>query len=1098
MHNIRQAVFAAALAGLSLAVQAFPGRPSLSVKTPLARLLPSDLVVTDVEPSGIDAQIAAYDRTNLTVRLGMKQDRILDLSRIRCGTEKAFTAVQPEDLAPYETKEHAEATYLKKGETPMPIEVDPIWESEKTNYETRVHAEDTYQPKGDYETVGHAADTYQPKGDYETSQHAADTYQPKGNYLTAESDPTVADWAKKPNPAPVTDLSPAFAYTTAVSNRLEGSKRDATNRVWSTEGLTEPANVHWTWASASTNCPQDFLDRMAEYGAPKPVHHPETGTLGTWANVVVFEPDGRPLYVCYLKDKEWDATNIVFRFAWLAPDGVTTNADFLAEASRPSATDTTPVPVGRNDRLALDSEVGQKAGLVELYRVEKEVADDIDEVEDRVRGLETAHSNLEVVVDGKIGTSDATNLVKAIALSRSDADARYRIRTEYGRLDILGETDEEGFQVSVIDRSGASAGVWAGASESGVGILDARTNAVQVFTTGRIQLNQGSWGDARYLQLPFTNGTLATEGVVDGKIEAAIPKKVALSSVTNASGGAVSAVDVAALPDSRTGLSGNDRFVGAVDDVVRLPAFRGQFHDYNALPTSADGYLPDRGSVKTPRAGDLITVDDWEFSDEFDTTLTQTSVSDGSWTICAGNGWAVAFNGSSIMRTSDGMNWSASQSSYAFNGMSYGNGTMFIGYTSGGGVYYSTDNGARFTYAMTVPNFGGMYVVANETAILALGTKSLADSHNVAYAISVYGDLVQATGLPSNTYFARPSAVGNKFYLPDNALNKLYYATGTPRSFTTINNVEYPQEIIGNGNNLVCHMGARLVYSDNGGSQWSNSNVSDFKSYGEAACYAYGGGTYVASSKGRLMFSTDGHQWTVHDICVSFKSAAYHNGTFLFSNNDGIWRLNHKRSSAILRYVGDWESKGRDGWTFSSTIVDSYARSIVMCRTYTKDQIDRTVSSLTKPRPVALFVLPLNGTDYRPGDAYFTGFELYASVDSPFTGPENGGWRFVSDDPWVYVGYTDSSNTRYRVDNGNPVADDVSSAVQRDILVVVDPAKMPENMRSSFSGLNDDLAWSWVRLRGGEKETYEHSGAPLTRPIEPSRWLKQPPAWTQE
>ena len=153
-------------------------------------------------------------------------------------------------------------------------------------------------------------------------------------------------------------------------------KRDLTNLTVKVSA-TEPMNEHWTWTKATPDCPQDFLDRMAEYGAPKPIHHPETGTLGTWANVVLFQPDGRPLYVCYLKDKEWNATNITFMFDWLMEDGVTKRGSFFATASRPSATDRTPVPVGRDDRLAVASDVGQKAGLQELYRVEGELAKDI-------------------------------------------------------------------------------------------------------------------------------------------------------------------------------------------------------------------------------------------------------------------------------------------------------------------------------------------------------------------------------------------------------------------------------------------------------------------------------------------------------------------------------------------------------------------------------------------------------------------------------------------------------------------------------------------------------------------------------------------------
>ena len=71
-------------------------------------------------------------------------------------------------------------------------------------------------------------------------------------------------------------------------------------------------------------------------------------------------------------------------------------------------------------------------------------------------------------------------------------------------------------------------------------------------------------------------------------------------------------------------------------------------------------------------------------------------------------------------------------------------------------------------------------------------------------------------------------------------------------------------------------------------------------------------------------------------------------------------------------------------------------------------------------------------------------------------------------------------------------------AVQREIIVVIDATMMPDGMKDAFTSANELLEWSWVRTRNGVKETYEHSGEPLMRPIEPSRWLKRPPKWSQE
>ena len=78
-----------------------------------------------------------------------------------------------------------------------------------------------------------------------------------------ETDPTVADWAKKPNPAPITDLSPAFAYATAVSNKLESGKQDVIDdlddiRTGAVLGATALRAAHNT----STNAHEDIRETV--------------------------------------------------------------------------------------------------------------------------------------------------------------------------------------------------------------------------------------------------------------------------------------------------------------------------------------------------------------------------------------------------------------------------------------------------------------------------------------------------------------------------------------------------------------------------------------------------------------------------------------------------------------------------------------------------------------------------------------------------------------------------------------------------------------------------------------------------------------------
>lgn len=70
----------------------------------------------------------------------------------------------------------------------------------------------------------------------------------------AETDPTVADWAKKPNPAPVTDLTPATNYTDAAVAA-------ATNGIRSVDGAARPLPKYlWLY-----NADDSYPDAAQEY-----------------------------------------------------------------------------------------------------------------------------------------------------------------------------------------------------------------------------------------------------------------------------------------------------------------------------------------------------------------------------------------------------------------------------------------------------------------------------------------------------------------------------------------------------------------------------------------------------------------------------------------------------------------------------------------------------------------------------------------------------------------------------------------------------------------------------------------------------------------
>lgn len=86
----------------------------------------------------------------------------------------------------------------------------------------------------------------------------------------------VADWALKPHPAPVTDLTPAIQYTTAVSNKLEGMITADSSRIDTVEGRTNAWNTavddvgvikkDYTTHTAATNAANAAITNAVEDG----------------------------------------------------------------------------------------------------------------------------------------------------------------------------------------------------------------------------------------------------------------------------------------------------------------------------------------------------------------------------------------------------------------------------------------------------------------------------------------------------------------------------------------------------------------------------------------------------------------------------------------------------------------------------------------------------------------------------------------------------------------------------------------------------------------------------------------------------------------
>lgn len=114
----------------------------------------------------------------------------------------------------------------------------------------------------------------------------------------------------------------------------------------------EPAKEHWEWTSEDNDCPDDFLNAANAYGAPKPECHIVEGSLSPKWGVGQFYGDGNWRYDSQLTNADADAVSITITFNAYLPGDATPQYTFEATATRPSATDDSPVPVNGNPRPA--------------------------------------------------------------------------------------------------------------------------------------------------------------------------------------------------------------------------------------------------------------------------------------------------------------------------------------------------------------------------------------------------------------------------------------------------------------------------------------------------------------------------------------------------------------------------------------------------------------------------------------------------------------------------------------------------------------------------------------------------------------------------
>lgn len=362
-----------------------------------------------------------------------------------------------------------------------------------------------------------------------------------------------------------------------------------------------------------------------------------------------------------------------------------------------------------------------------------------------------------------------------------------------------------------------------------------------------------------------------------------------------------------------------------ISSIEPKTAFRGHFENEDSIPSSTDGYFADQKGRTIPNPMDLITVDSCEDPNVFSTNVTQTSIVSGSWKFVVGKNAIIAWSGRSIMRSSDGVQWTSGTLSFTPNRSAYGDGEAFVFSTSDGNMYYSKDDGRTFNFIMNVSGFNGGYISANTVGIIVVTVPATYTENQHVYWISTFGDKIECSGF-SNDSLGNPSTIDNDWvYVPSTALGGYYrnQTAGSLRNFIRTSQSFYPTMFCGHGSNIICYSGSKIYYKS--GSSWIQSNVTDFQ-YNNG-CYCCSDNLFVGSTGNDLLISKDGITWQRYAISQSFKNCAYFKNNFYFSGTDGIWRLTHEKTSCIMRYVGTWGTDGKNGWKFASEIVDAKARA---------------------------------------------------------------------------------------------------------------------------------------------------------------------------
>lgn len=158
----------------------------------------------------------------------------------------------------------------------------------------------------------------------------------------------------------------------------------------------------------------------------------------------------------------------------------------------------------------------------------------------------------------------------------------------------------------------------------------------------------------------------------------------------------------------------------------------------------------------------------------------------------------------------------------------------------------------------------------------------------------------------------------------------------------------------------------------------------------------------------------------------------------------------------------------------------------------------------------AMFIIPMNDTSYSSGDSHFTQFELKASTNNFSSSASQhdrccfyshsghaDGFFSTNDKMHLFLNHGGADQRSYvRIQNTLEGMPDYAPA---EVIVIVD-AEMMNPDRSDGSWLydgNEDVVWTWVRTKDGEREFDADTDHCLWRPIAPVRWFSRLPAWAE-